>query len=306
MILKPTALIYSSHNRGDYLHREWIVNRALESSDNKTILFLPFSMDTINDQDYAYGGFTWFFKQFEPYGLHHETFFYHPNISKEDVDTLLYKIMTYEVVILGGGRTSTGFERLNHLGVISNGDYKTFKNILHLRQQSGKLTVGFSAGAAQLCDANNESHHEPYSLMHLTVATLHHESSRNEELKGIAQKYPNCLTFGLPNDSAVASNVGNLPSGNKYQLLQFITDNSWDHADDFYHIKTRQGAGIEHFYNDGRYWKFFGGDIIIRVFSPDFKYQDAWIIQANSHIVVDYWKQQQSFFHNLDHIINTF
>lgn len=304
MILKPTALIYSSHNRGDYLHRQWIVNRALESPDNKTILYLPFSMIEKKDQEYSYGTFSWYFKQFEQYGLHHEVFYYNPRVSKNEVDALLSKILHYEVVILGGGRTSTGFEQLNNLGVISNSDYRIFKNLLHARQQNGKLTVGFSAGAVQIGDANPESHHEPYSLLHNVVATLHHDSGRRNELLSLARRYPHCLNFGLPNDSGVASNIGYLPSGNKYQILQMIVDNSWDRAEDAVHMKTRMGMGIEHCYRDGREWTFHGGDVIVRVFSPDYSYQGTWIIQGGSQAVWDYWTQQPSVFHNLDHILS--
>lgn len=304
MILKPTALIYSSHDRGDYLHRQWIVNRALESWDNKTILYLPFSMIEKKDQEYSYGTFKWYFQQFEQFGLHHEVFYYHPKISKQEVDILLSKILNYEVVILGGGKTATGFEQLNHLGVISNGDYRVFKNILHTRQQNGKLTVGFSAGAVQIGDANFDSYHEPYSLINNVVATLHYDSGRCNELWDLAQRYPNCLNFGLPNDSGVASNMGYLPSGNKFQILQMIIDNSWDKPEDAMHMKTRMGMGIEHKYRDGREWTFWGGDIMVRVFSPDYSYQGTWIIQENSPIIWDYWSQQPTGYHNIEHILS--
>ena len=64
MIMKPTTLIYSSHNRCDYLHREWIVQRALESWDNKTVFYIPFSMGRYDQQEYSWGTFRWYFDFF--------------------------------------------------------------------------------------------------------------------------------------------------------------------------------------------------------------------------------------------------
>ncbi len=305
MLIKPTSLIYSSHDRGDYLHREWIVERALQNPYNKTILYLPFSMVERKDQEYSYGTFKWYFQQFEQYGLHHEVFYYHPQLSKTEVDVLLEKVADFEVVILGGGRTSTGFEQLNNLGVISNGDYTTFKNLLQARQNAGKLTVGFSAGAVQIGDANFDSHHEPYSLVQNVVATLHHDSGRRSELYDLSQRFPNCLAFGLPNDSGIACNIGYMESGNKFEVLQMIVDNSWDKPEDYVHMKTRMGMGIEHFYRDGREWTFYGGEVMIRMFSPDYSYQGTWIKQPYSSVIWDYWTQQPSHFHSIEHIFSS-
>ena len=41
--MQPTCFVYSSHNRCEYIHRWWIVERALQSQDNKSILYLPMS-----------------------------------------------------------------------------------------------------------------------------------------------------------------------------------------------------------------------------------------------------------------------
>ena len=43
--MRPTALIYSSHDRCKYIHKEFIIQRALESWDNKTLLHLPMSQE---------------------------------------------------------------------------------------------------------------------------------------------------------------------------------------------------------------------------------------------------------------------
>jgi hypothetical protein len=41
--MRPTALVYSSHDRCEYIHREFIIKRALENPDNKTIFHLSMS-----------------------------------------------------------------------------------------------------------------------------------------------------------------------------------------------------------------------------------------------------------------------
>ena len=67
--LKPTAMIYSSHNRCNYLHRDWIVQRALDHPHNKSILYLPFGMESRESQDFSWGTFKWYFDRFTPFGL---------------------------------------------------------------------------------------------------------------------------------------------------------------------------------------------------------------------------------------------
>jgi hypothetical protein len=52
--------------------------------------------------------------------------------------------------------------------------------------------------------------------------------SREAELRQLAQRFQGHLAFGLPNDAGIASNQGFLSSGNKWQVLQFVIDNSWD------------------------------------------------------------------------------
>ena len=185
------------------------------------------------------------------------------------------------------------------------GDYDRFKNCLHQRQHAGKLTVGYSAGAAQLADVSaQDDYHRCYALIHNVTAMLHHDWGRDEELRQTAMKFPGHLVFGLPNDSGIAANQGFLPSGNKWQLLQFIIDQSWDAAEDLVHIKTRQGVAIEHIYHDGRRWTFNGGDALLKIFSPDYTYQGTWIIAPNQSPVIDYWRQSPSGFVNIEHIMS--
>lgn len=305
MHLKPTALIYSSHNRCEYLHRHWIVQRALEQPYNKTILYLPFSMQSRESQEYSWSTFKWYFDHFHSFGLNAMVFFWSEDLSRHDAEVFFNMVENAEVVILGGGEVSLGFERYDAMGGYFFDDYDRFKNALHQRQHAGKLTVGYSAGAAQLADAcAQDDYHRCYALIHNVIATLHHDWSRETELREVARRFPGHLAFGLPNDAGIAANQGFLPSGNKWQLLQFIIDQSWDLPEDQVHIKTRQGMGIEHIYQDGRKWTFNGGEVMLRIVSPDYSYQGTWIMMPDQPTVIDYWSQSPSGFVNIEHIMS--
>ncbi|MCP4876510.1 MAG: hypothetical protein GY896_13700, partial [Gammaproteobacteria bacterium] len=232
---------------------------------------------------FSWGTFKWYFDQYSPFGLDAGVFFWSDNLSRHDAEIFFNMVENSEVVILGGGAMSLGFERYDAMGGHFFDDYDRFKNCLHQRQNTGKLTVGFSAGAIQLGDVcEQDDYHRCYALIHNVTTTLHHEWGREADLGKLARRFPGHLAFGLPNDAGIASNQGFLPSGNKWQVLQFIIDNSWDLPEDSFHIKTRQGMCIEHIYNDGRKWTFNGGDVMVRVFSPDYSYQGTWIMMPNN------------------------
>lgn len=302
----PTALVYSSHNRSEYIHREWIVERALRNPYNKTILYLPMSMTERHQQEYSWSTFSWYFNRFTQWGLSAIPFYWSDHLSKGDVDLLFEYIESYEVVILGGGNSFLGMQRYRNLGERYYGDRDLFSRVLHARQEAGKLTVGFSAGADQLCQYISSMvspHvHDPYgfSLARNVVTTLHHERGKEGDIYGLAKYLPHCVVFGLPNDSGIAVDQGYLPSGNIWQILEFLIDCSWDAPDDGWHIKTRQGVKIDHFYSDGRHWSFNGGDKMIRVMSADNHYQRTWLLQGGS--LLDYWSQNFSEYHNIDEI----
>lgn len=304
MIMKPTVLVYSSHDRSDYLHREWIVQRALESFDNKSIFYIPFSMENYDQQEYSWGTFRYYFQQFAQYGLNANTFFWSDHLSKEDVDIFMTYLKYSEVVIFGGGNSRLGLERYRWLGHNYYGNADTVKDIIFDRQNRGKLTVGFSAGSDQLCEVLAYDYSDQaFGLAHKITATLHHEWGREGEVYNLAQTFPECLAFGLPNDAGIAVNQGNLPNGGVWQVIQFITDNSWDYPSDAHHIKTRQGMKIDHFYCDGRDWKFNGGDVLVRAIYPD-NSQEGWIVQPNNPITYDYWSQQPTDRGKLDSIMH--
>lgn len=307
-MFKPSALIYSSHNRSEDIHRWWLVERALQDPYNKSILYLPMSMGSDDQQDYSWGTFRWYFNFYTKWGLEPRNFFWNDNMSKEDVDTLFEWLQTSQVVILGGGSSTLGMQRYRALGEMYYGDSNLFERILHERQHKGLLTAGFSAGADQLCsymmgavEAGTHDIHG-FGLVHNVMSTLHHEWGREDSIRHGAARFPQCMVFGLPNDSGIAADQGFLDSGNIWQVLEFIVDRSWDIPNEQFHIKTRSGMNVEHFYHDGRQWNFDNGDRMVRVMSPDNQFQDAWIVQSNGQ-VYDYFSQNRSLYPSIEAIL---
>lgn len=284
--MRGTALIYSSHNRGEYLHDRYITERALRGDG--TVLFLPMSETVQNGsemerQEFSWGTFRWYFDRFRRHGLKAWPFYWSSRLSKADVDELWRQIWGAEVVILGGGSSLVGMQRYKELGHRFDGEWGKFGRLLHERKARGLLTVGFSAGADQLCESlgrrarGEDRDVHGVGLVRKTLVTLHHEPSRNETLARAARRFGDHMVFGLPNDSGINHDWGRLPSGNIWQVYEFVVDTSWDLPGDTFHIKTRHGAQIEHFYSDGRRWGFNGGDLMVRIESPDGSWSDAWI-----------------------------
>jgi hypothetical protein len=311
--MQPTTFVYSSHDRSEYIHRWWIVERALQSPDNKTILHLPMSEGSEEDmygpQHFNWSKFEWYFNSFKKWGLNAFPFYWSNDLKREDAEALMDHLANCEVVILGGGNSSRGLARYKALGEYFFGDRDLFAKILHDRQNRGKLTVGFSAGADQLCQyLSSEIFYglrDPhgFGMASNVITTLHHEPQRREELYVGAKKFPQCMVFGLPNDSGIAVNQGVLPSGNIWQVIEFVTDKSWDVPSDEFHIKTRSGVGIEHYYNDGRHWSFNGGDKMVRAMSPDGSWQEIFII-TNQGTPIHYWTQNTIHTNNVEEILS--
>ncbi len=303
-MFKSTALVYSSHNRSEHIHRDWIVERALQSHHNKTIFLLPMSMGRYDQQEYSWGTFEWYFNRFKQWGLEASTFFWNEQLRHEDVEHLFEKLVNSEVVILGGGSSLLGMKRYEALGEKFYGDKHLFSRILHQRQNKGQLTVGFSAGADQLCSyiSGSYDYERGFGLVRNVAVTLHHEWNRSGELFQMARDLPGSMVFGLPNDSGIAVDQGYLPSGNIWQIIEFIVDSSWDSPKDGFHIKTRQGMNIPHRYADGREWDFKNGDMMVRIMSPHNNDQDAWIVQGGRGII-NYWSQDWSGYHNIEDIL---
>jgi hypothetical protein len=283
-----TALLYSAHNRSEFLHDEYIVERALRGRSNQRILFLPMSAPPRGDndyerQDYEWGTFRWYFDRFKRYGLEAVPFFWSEALRGEDVDRLWDYLWTSEVVILGGGNSELGMWRYKNLGHRFAGEWGKFGRLLHERQARGLLTVGFSAGADQLAEHLFAHALEPnadtdgFGLARDVIVRLHHEPSGNGRLAAAARALPHVMAFGLPNDSGLYVDHGVLPSGNLWQVIEFVIDASWDLPDDQWHIKTRHGAKIEHVDAYGRHYAFGGGQRLVRVRSGDRRFDEAWL-----------------------------
>jgi hypothetical protein len=311
--MRGTALLYSSHNRGDVIHNDYIVQRALRGRNNKRILFLPMSETVENGnelsrQEFSYGGFEWYFRFFDRYGLEYFPFYWRSSLRKEDVDQLWHHLWSSEVVILGGGHSRTGLARYKELGARFDGEWGKFGRILHERQARGLLTVGFSAGADQLAEytfgralgAGGDT--DGFGLARNVICTLHHDGGRNDDLRAGARRLGHCLAFGLPNDAGIYVDQGVLPSGNHWQVIEFVIDKSWTNPRDYWHVKTRSGALIEHFYADGRHWAFQGGDRLVRVQSPDNRFQAAWVLSHGR--MMNYYTQRPDHFLSIEGVLS--
>jgi hypothetical protein len=233
-------------------------------------------------------------------------FYWSSSLSKHDVDNLWEYLWSSEVVILGGGNSKTGMWRYKHLGERFDGEWGKFGRILHERQARGLLTVGYSAGADQLGEylfrrIYDDPNTDGFGLVRNTITSLHHDEGLNGKLRYAAGRLPHCMAFGLPNDAGLNVDQGVLPSGNHWQVIEFVVDRSWPHPKDDHHVKTRSGALIEHFYCHGRHWSFRHGDMLVRVQSADNRFHDAWM--TSNGRLVHYWSQQPSGYHRIEDIL---
>lgn len=302
----PTAIAYSSHARSDTLHRVWIVERALRAVGRKTLLHLTFSSGTRQHQEEDWRRFLPYYDRFRPRGLEPIPFYWDEHLSGDDVAVLLEYLRDAEVVFLSGGDSRLGHERFLSIGAKFYGDAAVIGKALRERQKSGKLTVGFSAGASLVCHYLTEAmsaelpNPHGFGLLRNIMCTLHHERGREPSLKKAAHDFPRCRVFGLPNDAGIAVDEGKLPSGKTWQAIEFIVDKSYDAPDEQWHIKTRQGMGIDHFYADGRHWAFNGGERIVRILSGGDEH-GCWLEQGGA--ILDFRTQQPSDYTSLEEVL---
>lgn len=301
--MEATELIYSSHDRCEHIHRDWIVERALASWTNKTLLYLPMSSPSRGDQEYSWSTFSWYLDRFRVWGLEPRVFFWDDHLRREDVDLFFTWLYHSQVVILGGGRTDTGLARYWELGARWHGEGGKFQRVLRERQERGLLTAGFSAGADQLAQYSCDGLGPCLGQVRNVIVQLHYDHSRAGHLEWLARQKPDCHVFGLPNDSGLAVNQGWTARGNFWQRIRFIVDTSWDRAEDQHHIQTRQGLKIVHRYADGREWVYNGGDALLRVIFPDGIHQRAWIGSPYQPSLVDYWTQEPTELHSFDEVL---
>ena len=312
--MESTALVYSSHSRCNYIHNDWIVQRALRG--NKCILFLPMSEGEVDGDEYrrqrfSWDNFAWFFSFYKEYGLNAVPFFWNRNLSRSDVDILMDYLLSFEVVILGGGNPWTGMARYRNLGRQFYNTQDAVMMRLRERQSQGLLTVGYSAGADQLCQYMSSCIHMPpgerngFGLCRNILAVSHFHHGQEDWLRALASDFGHCFVFGIPNDSGIAVAQGTLPSGNLWQVVTMITDKSWDKPEDFDHIKTRQGMKIQHSFPDGRHWAFEGGDCLVRIQSQDCKFNQSFICPPGG-AAIDYWSGQTTDLYDINQIIQSF
>lgn len=314
--MKGTCLVYSSHNCCWYIHEQRIVKRALEGWANNRILFIPFSEtphangDEFRSQRYGFDKFNWFLQRYTSLGLEVIPFWWSSNLSKADADVFFEHLGSCEVALLGGGNTSLGMRRMRGLGEQFYGDPDLFEKVLHDRQNRGLFTVGFSAGADQLCEYQssaidyNLAYPWGFGLIKNVIVTLHHEPFSSGTLIRGAQMFPQCKLFGLPNDSGIETSQGVLDSGLTYQIIEFLIDKSWDAPHEAFHIKTRQGTKIDHFYPDGRHWAFDGGNLMVRIIDPADNDERAYIVVGGN--ILDYWSQAPAPFGSVEHILESY
>jgi hypothetical protein len=80
--------------------------------DNKSVLYLPFGMESRDSQEFSWGTFKWYFDQFIPFGLNPMVFFWSDDLSRQDAELFFNMVDNAEVVILGGGEVESGFRTL--------------------------------------------------------------------------------------------------------------------------------------------------------------------------------------------------
>lgn len=313
--MRPTTFIYSSHNCSPYIHKEIIAERALQSHPDKRLLYLPMSEYPVNGDSYESQRFgwdkvAWYFNKFKKWGLEPFPFYWNEHLSRGDLDILWEALNNAPVVILGGGNTRLGMRRYRALGQMYNGDSSMFARVLHARQERGLFTVGYSAGADQLPSVFGGAIYaegapcDGFGLARDIAVTLHHDWSRRDEIYHSARAIRHCSWFGLPNDSGLLISQGWLPSGLIAQHIQFVIDNSWDIPEDGFHIKTRQGLKIDHYYPDGRHWAFDGGDSMLRLMTPDGSARRYFLFVNGG--CYDYDSQRRSGYHSMGEILHDF
>src|SRR5262245_28649917 len=118
--MHPTTFVYSSHNCSPYMHRNFIVQRALEEHYDKRLLYLPMSEwpnqgDNYESQKFGYDKVAWYLDQFRNWGLRPQPFYWSDYLSTHDIGLLFEMIQNAPVVVLGGGNTRLGMRRYQAL-----------------------------------------------------------------------------------------------------------------------------------------------------------------------------------------------
>jgi hypothetical protein len=277
--MHPTEFVYSSHSCSSYMYGTYLVEPALKHPTDHRLLYLPMSEVPVDGsdqagQEFGWNKVSWYLEKFRESGLAPQNFYWSEGLRRPDVDVLVDLLENAAVVILGGGNTGLGNSRYQDIGRRFWMDTDRIGQLLRKRHEKGLLTGGYSAGAEQLIGtstgvAENRDNPQGFGLVRDMRLILHHEWSRREELAELAAHSPNCVTFGLPNDSGLAIRQGKLPNGRQWQWIRCVVDTSWDAPNDQFHIKTRSGLRIDHYYPNGQHWSFNDGDELLRLWSEN-------------------------------------
>lgn len=310
--LEPTVLVYSAHGAPWRIHGELLGRRALAHPGDHRLLYLPVSEpprggDEMGSQHFSWGRLAPTFHALGAEGLEPAPFFFSSALTRKDAATLFDWVDQVPVVLLGSGITPLGLWRLKLLGSQFWGDEHLFARLLARRQARGLLTAGSSAGAKQLCSVlgtrgESRTFREGFHLARDVAVEVHYEGRWARSLRRSAARKKRCFWFGLPNDSALAVSSGRLAPGLEWQLIRFVLDTSWDAPRDHWHVKTRQGMKIDHFYPDGRHWAFNDGDAMLLVKRRGNRhFRHAWMASAGR--ILDYTSQHELPFPDLGAVL---
>jgi hypothetical protein len=248
--------MYDSLRECRYIHDEWIVRRALAMAKHPRIMYLPMSNDEAHgqSQQYSSGAFLDYFRQYEHLGLRSFAYCWRETFSKGELDAFFLQLTSCEVIILGGGTSDIGLERYARLGELGYKEPNRFRAVLQERQAQRKMTVGFSAGAEQLCTslmASIEYEDDPrpgLGLVKDIIVAVHYDDSRKQVLQAASRLFPQCLIVALPNETGLGICQRKLPNDKIWQIIEFIVDPSARAAS---HITCLRPGGTIHHLGNG-------------------------------------------------------
>lgn len=258
--------MYDSLHGCRHIHGDWIVQRALKSEKNPTIVYLPMS----NDEDHGMSqrdtseAFLRLFQRYIPFGLLPSVHYWRPDLGQHEIREIFQDVETCEVLILGGGSSELGLTRYCGLGAAGYGEPGRFRRILEARHAQGKLTVGFSAGAEQLSTSlmgtlEYEDRVVPgLCLIEGIIVAVHYSAGRSDVLRRAQKLYPGCQVFALPNETGLGFCQRTLEDGMVEQLIDVIVDPS----------VSQSMPNIIHLDADGRTLEHTNGVRIKRVIDP--------------------------------------
>ena len=258
--------MYDSLHGCRHIHGDWIVQRALKSEKNPTIVYLPMS----NDEDHGMSqretseAFLRLFQRDVPLGLRPSVHYWRQDLGKYEIRQIFQNLETCEVLILGGGTSELGLTRYCGLGNTGYEEPARFRKLLETRHSQGKLTVGFSAGAEQLSTClmgtlEYEGRVERgLGLIEEIIVSVHYSADRADGLARAQKLHPGCQVFALPNETGLGISQRTREDGMVEQWIDVIVDPS----------VTPLMPYIIHLDADGRTWEHSNGVRMKRIIDP--------------------------------------